>query len=66
MEQSKILTEVIEDLQNRERKGIETYGTTLDRKDLTTSQWLVHLREELQDAILYLKKLEQIQNDKVY
>ena len=51
MKQSKILTEVIKDLQNREKKGIETYGTTLDRKDLTTSQWLVHLREELQDAI---------------
>ena len=66
MKQSKILTEVIEDLKNRERKGIETYGTTLDRKDLSTSQWLVHLREELQDAILYLKKLEEIQNDKVY
>ena len=64
--QSKILIEVIQDLQNREKKGIETYGTTLDRKDLTTSQWLVHLREELQDAILYLKKLEEIQNDKVY
>ena len=66
MKQSKILTEVIEDLQNRERKGIETYGTNLDRKDLSTSQWLVHLREELQDAILYLKKLEEIQNEKVY
>lgn len=66
MKQSKILTEVIEDFQAREKKGLETYGTTLDRKDLTTSQWLVHLREELQDAILYLKKLEDIQNDKVY
>jgi hypothetical protein len=66
MKQSKILTEVIEDLQDRERKGFDTYGTTLDRKDLTTSEWLVHLREELQDAILYLKKLEEIQNDKVY
>lgn len=66
MKQSKILTEVIEDLQNREKKGLETYGTTLDRKDLTASQWIVHLREELQDAILYLKKLEEIQNEKVY
>ena len=70
MKQSKILTEVIEDFQAREKKGLETYGTTLDRKDLSTSQWLVHLREELQDAILYLKKLEEIQNninnDKVY
>ena len=66
MNQSKILSEVIKDFQNREKKGLETYGTTLDRKDLSTSQWLVHLREELMDAILYLKKLEEIQNDKVY
>ena len=66
MKQSKILTEVIEDFQQREKKGFETYGTNLDRKDLSTSQWLVHLREELQDAILYLKKLEEIQNEKVY
>lgn len=64
--QSKILTEVINDFIERENKGLETYGTTLDRKDLTTSDWLVHLREELMDAILYLKKLEEIQNDKVY
>lgn len=66
MNQSKILTEVIKDFQDREKKGLETYGTTLDRKDLSTSQWLVHLREELMDAILYLKKLEEIQNEKVY
>jgi len=62
MKQSKILTEVIQDFQDREKKGVETYGTNMDRKDLTTSQWLVHLREELQDSILYLKKLEEIQN----
>ena len=62
MKQSKILTEVIQDFQDREKKGVETYGTNLDRKDLSTSEWLVHLREELQDAILYLKKLEEIQN----
>ena len=63
---SKILAEVINDMRNREEKGLETYGTTMDRKDLSTSQWITHLKEELMDAILYLKKLESIQNDKVY
>lgn len=63
---SEVLTKVIEDMRQREAKGLETYGTTMDRKDLTTGQWITHLREELQDAILYLKKLEQIHNDKVY
>lgn len=59
---SKILAEVIDDMRKREAKGIETYHTTMDRADLTTSQWITHLREELMDAILYLKKLENIHN----
>jgi hypothetical protein len=63
---SEVLKKVIEDMRQREAKGLETYGTTMDRKDLTTGQWITHLREELQDAILYLKKLEEIHNDKVY
>jgi hypothetical protein len=63
---SEVLKQVIDDMRTREAKGLETYGTTMDRKDLTTAQWITHLREELMDAILYLKKLEQIHNDKVY
>jgi len=63
---SEVLKQVIEDMRLREANGLETYGTTMDRKDLTTGQWITHLREELQDAILYLKKLEEIHNDKVY
>lgn len=62
---SKILAEVINDMRKREAKGIETYHTTMDRKDLTTSQWITHLREELMDAILYLKKLENIHNGNI-
>ena len=62
---SQILAEVIQDMRSREEKGLETYGTSMDRKDLSTSQWITHLREELMDAILYLKKLETIHNDKV-
>lgn len=55
---SELLTELISEFKQREQKGIETYGTTIDRKDLTTFEWLKHLREELMDACLYLKKLE--------
>lgn len=63
---SKILTQVIAEMRQREAKGLETYGTTMDRKDLTAAQWISHMKEELMDAILYLQKLEQINNDKVY
>lgn len=55
---SELLTQLINEFKEREQKGIETYGTTVDRKDLTTFEWLRHLREELMDACLYLKKLE--------
>lgn len=53
-----LLDELLNEFKQREQKGIETYGTTIDRKDLSTLQWLKHLREELMDACLYLKKLE--------
>jgi hypothetical protein len=55
---SHILNELIKDFEAREQKGLETYNTTLDRKDLTLLEWMKHLREELMDAALYLKKLE--------
>lgn len=53
---SKILTSVIFDLVEREKKGLKTYGVTMDRTDLTDKEWLNHLYEELLDAVLYLKK----------
>jgi hypothetical protein len=59
---SKILSLVIEDMRRRELIGKSKYGTTMDRSDLNTGQWITHLKEELQDAILYLTKLEQIHN----
>lgn len=54
---SKILNEVIKDLNDREAKGLDTYGTTMDRTDLTEKQWLQHAYEEALDLALYLKKL---------
>lgn len=63
---SEVLKQVIEDMRKREAKGLETYGTTMDRSDLTAAQWICHMKEELMDAILYLQKLENINNNKVY
>lgn len=62
MQDSKILAAVIEDMRRRELVGKSKYGTTMDRQDLSTGQWITHLKEELQDAILYLTKLETIHN----
>jgi hypothetical protein len=52
-----ILDEVIEDLKSREKKGIETYGTTLDNAGLSKGELLQHLYEELLDAAMYIKAL---------
>ena len=58
MTRSNLLNKVVAELEARELKGIETYGTTLDRIDLTRSQWLQHAYEEALDLALYLKKLK--------
>tara|TARA_R110000868_G_scaffold51661_2_gene163350 strand:- start:93 stop:272 length:180 start_codon:yes stop_codon:yes gene_type:complete len=52
-----LLDEISVDLQKREQKGINTYGTKLDNADLTKEQLLNHLYEELLDSVFYIKKL---------
>ena len=54
-----IVESVINQFKQRSEAGINKYGTTLDRNDLTPLQWLTHLSEELQDATLYIEKLKQ-------
>ena len=59
---SKVLDAVIADLKAREAKGIETYGTTLDRQDLAFNDYLQHLYEELADGLMYIKKMQMQEN----
>ena len=54
-----IVNSVLMQFKERSSVGIEKYGTTLDRKDLSTLEWLKHLQEELMDATLYIEKLKQ-------
>jgi len=56
-EPSNLLASVIMDLKVREERGLATYGTTMDRKDLSRKEWLQHAYEEALDLSLYLKKL---------
>lgn len=53
-----IVTAMTEKMKSRARFGKHKYGTDLDRKDLTTKDWIVHVQEELMDALLYLEKLK--------
>ena len=62
---SQVTEQVINDIQQRELKGIETYGTTMDREDLTQDQWLQHAYEEALDFVIYLRKLIIIRNGNI-
>ena len=58
-EQDSIVKSVVSSYKERSRVGIEKYNKTMDRNDLSTSEWLQHLQEELMDATLYIEKLKQ-------
>ena len=55
----KIIKSVIDKFLERGELGLKKYGTTLDRDDLQTLDWINHAQEELMDGILYLEKLKQ-------
>lgn len=60
----KIVLQVMNDLNSRSRVGIEKYNTTLERTDLELKDWLQHLLEELMDATLYLKRIQNEINNR--
>jgi hypothetical protein len=58
----KIVKNVIDKFQERSDVGIEKYGVTLEREDLTTLQWINHAQEEAMDFCLYLERLKVQEN----
>ena len=54
---SKIEDSVCKKILKRAEIGKSKYGTTMERNDLTFKQWMVHLQEELMDAIVYIEKV---------
>lgn len=56
-----IVESVITQFKARSERGIDKYGVTLDRTDLSTLEWLIHLQEELMDATLYIERLKNEQ-----
>lgn len=53
-----IVNSVIDAFIGRSNIGLQKYGTTLDRDDLSVLDWIQHAQEEHMDAILYLEKLK--------
>lgn len=54
-----IVATVVKRMTERSREGIKKYGCTMERTDITTSQWIDHTIEELLDAAMYLERLKQ-------
>jgi hypothetical protein len=57
-----IVEEAVEFLRSRSRGGIKKYGTTL--QDNNKDDFLLHLQEELGDALNYIVKLKSIKKEK--
>jgi hypothetical protein len=55
-----IVNKVIQSFVERSNVGLQKYGTTLDRDDLSVLDWIQHAQEEHMDAILYLEKLKAV------
>ena len=54
---SKYEEQVINKIRKRAEVGKNKYGVTMERTDLNTLDWLVHLQEELMDAAVYIERL---------
>ena len=54
-----VVTSIINQFVQRAQFGKQKYGTDLDRRDLTTLDWIEHAKQEVMDGILYLEKLKQ-------
>lgn len=57
MEVTGIEALVCQDIADRQRIGIQKYGTTVEKNKLTVSQWARHAYEEALDLPVYLKRL---------
>ena len=60
MKEQKSTTESIVDMiRSRAVLGLDKYGVTVDRTDLTTEQWIQHAIEEMLDGAQYLYRIKQ-------
>lgn len=53
-----VVEQVVNEFQERSSVGIKKYDTTLE--DNNTDCFVKHLKEELQDGILYLTKIQRV------
>ena len=54
-----IVESVINQFKQRSEVGINKYGVTLDRDDLSALECIQHAQEEAMDLCLYLEKIKE-------
>ena len=54
---SEVEDRVIIKIAKRSMAVLNKYGTTMERKDLSKREWLVHAQEEAMDLCVYLERL---------
>jgi len=47
-------------IQERAEMGLNKYGTTMERTDLSIEDWLTHAQEESLDLSIYLEKIKSL------
>jgi hypothetical protein len=57
--QDSVVQSVINKFKQRSEVGIKKYGTTLERNDLTTLNWIEEAQAEAMDFCLYLERLKR-------
>ena len=54
-----VVQSVINKFKQRSEVGIKKYGTTLERDDLSTLNWIEEAQAEAMDFCLYLERLKR-------
>jgi len=54
----KIIYKVVKLIKDRADRGLQTYGVTMDREDLSPTDWMQHAIEEALDLAIYLMKIK--------
>ena len=55
-----IVNEVIKDHIIRHKQGMKVFKKTMQQNNKPMLEWIVDLKEELIDALVYLKKIENL------
>ncbi len=50
---------VINQIKERAKTGLNKYGVTMERQDLTLLDWVQHAQEEAMDLAVYLEKIKE-------